>query len=212
MEYIWVIPISYILGSIPTGLILVRYLKNTDVREYGSGKIGTTNVQRTAGTSTALVVLVVDMGKGAIATLLATLVSESLVAPSVAGVMAVIGHNWPIFVGFKGGRGVATGAGSMIILAPWVALLTITSFVIVAGLSRYASLGSLAAVAVAIVGLLITGALGIYNIQHSVFGLVAGPLIIARHWDNIRRLRKGTERRLGTKAEPKNIPTDKDRN
>ncbi|MFC1967165.1 glycerol-3-phosphate 1-O-acyltransferase PlsY [Chloroflexota bacterium] len=210
-----IILIGYLAGSIPFGLLVSRRSARVDVRNIGSGKTGTTNVLRTAGKKAAVTVLLLDLGKGALAVFCAGLIvgTDYVVmsparlwlipgAQALAAMSAVIGHTWPIFTGFKGGRGVATFLGGLIVLCPPAALFGGEVLIIGAGLTRYMSLGSIA------------GAVGTYAIlapltifngfppAYLAYSLIGAIFIIIMHRDNIIRLLSGKERKLGEKFKP----------
>lgn len=212
--------IGYLWGSIPPGYWLGKLLrgKDFDIRAYGSHKTGMTNVLRTLGKIPALIVLVVDLSKGVGPVLLATHVPffyASGWGPTVAGLAALLGHCYPIFIGFRGGRGVLTGAGVLLIMSPLtlaiVALFTFSTI----GITRYVSLGSIIGALTALVcGILffIIGHndptfIGKVSLPQMVFMIVGPLLIILFHYDNIGRLLSGTERKLGQKAETEENPS-----
>lgn len=218
MSVFWFITamvIGYVIGSFPSGVVVGR-AAGVDVRQMGSGKTGATNVQRSAGWGAGAVVAVADILKGVLAVFLA----QHVFAPSshvdvtaagwmavLAGLCAVLGHNYSIFAGFKGGRGVATTGGMALALALVPALLTLPIFVLPILLTRYVSLGSIIGVtALPFMSLLIArlshGALTTVDIANFLALLVAAAAIDFSHHDNIMRLRNGTERRLGEKAKP----------
>ncbi|NPV70951.1 MAG: glycerol-3-phosphate 1-O-acyltransferase PlsY [Firmicutes bacterium] len=188
---------GYFLGSIPFGLIVGRRLGNVDVRNYGSGNIGTTNVLRVLGPAPAAVVLGFDLGKGALSALLGSRLAGSWGA-SIAAAMAVVGHSFPVWLGFRGGKSVATAAGGLLVLAPKVLLIEIALFVAVVATTRYVSLGSILAAAAVPFLFAATGS----DTPGIAYAAVAGGLVIVRHRTNIRRLLSGTENRLGKKAGP----------
>ena len=213
-RFIAVILVGYLLGSIPSGAILTKYFSKVDISKYGSGRTGATNVLRTAGKKLAAVVLLMDILKGALAVLAAGLIVGRdylvvgddfalglLVAQSLAALAAMAGHNWSIFLRFKGGRGVATFFGGLVALCPVAALFGGEVFIIGAGLSRFASLGSIA------------GAVGTYSVlipltiingfplEYLIYTLIGTIAIIVLHKDNIVRLVTGKERKIGEKAE-----------
>lgn len=208
-KFIAVVIIAYLLGSIPFGLIISKLRGGVDVREYGSGKIGATNVMRTVGTKLGILTIVLDVGKAAGAVMLAkVIVSSSVlaigsfplhwqVAQVMAGLAAVAGHNWPIFAKFKGGRGVAAYFGTLFAICPPAGILGAEVLAISALRSRYMSLGSILGI-VATWCLLIplTIAYGFPPI-YLAYGLAGVALLIYQHRDNIGRLQRGTERRLG---------------
>ena len=118
VQYLVIIPLSYVLGSIPWGFLVARISTGVDLRQYGSGKTGMSNVLRTAGGRMAMVVFILDLTKGILAVLLARAIAGSPVAEVVAALLALVGHNWSIFLGFKGGRGILTGLGSLVVMSP----------------------------------------------------------------------------------------------
>ena len=203
MEYVLVLPGAYLLGSISWGLIIGKVRRGIDVRKYGSGATGMTNVLRTLGPRMAALVLVADVAKGIVAVLLARLLTGAPLAEALAGVLVVAGHNWPVFSRFRGGRGVTTGVGSLAVMSPLAAAVAVSVFVLTVLLSRYMSLGSVLAVVVAMVALPILVATGLEPWQYLIYTCVGGPVIIWRHHGNIRRLLQGTERRIGQRVNQK---------
>ena len=210
-KFILVIVIGYLLGSIPFGLIISRRKANIDIRNYGSGRTGGTNVLRALGRKAFLMVAALDIAKGALAVVFAGLIIGSdyiiignsglgLLSQVLAGLAAVVGHIWPVFLKFKGGRGVATFMGGLIALFPIAGLLGGEAVIIGAGLSGFASLGSIIGV-VGVFAVLIPLTI-IYNlpIEYLGYALIGTLLIIFVHRDNIKRLLSGNERRLNQKA------------
>jgi glycerol-3-phosphate acyltransferase PlsY len=195
--------LGYLLGAIPFGLIIGRLTKGIDLRQYGSHRTGATNALRTLGTRAAAAVFALDVAKGVAAVLVARVVAggDPLVdwAAAVAGLAAVVGHNWSLFIGFTGGRGVATSAGALGAMSAWTLALVAPLVAVVIWRTRYVSLGSisgaLAAPAVA-AGL---AAIGAATVPAVAYALASGALVTASHADNIGRLRAGTERRIGQK-------------
>jgi glycerol-3-phosphate acyltransferase PlsY len=186
---------SYLLGSIPFGYILVRIFRGQDVRRSGSGNIGATNVARSYP-ALGIATLLLDASKGASAVLLTRILFPGQkVLAGVAALCAVAGHVFPLWLSFRGGKGVATGFGSFLMLAPKAVLLTVGVFVAVVLLFRRVSLGSIVAVALFPV---FAWWLHDYGGAEPVLGLMtsAAILIIAKHHDNLRRLRMGTETRF----------------
>ena len=221
-RFLSVIIIGYLLGSIPFGVIVAKRFAHVDIRTYGSGKIGSTNVLRTAGKKAAALVLILDILKGALAVLSAGLIVGRdymvvgdnfglglLVAQCLAALAAMAGHNWSVFLKFKGGRGVATFFGGLIALCPVAALFGGEIFIIGAGWSRFASLGSIAG-AVGTYTILIP--LTIFNgfpLEYLVYAFIGTLAIIIMHRGNIARLLSGKERKLGEKAETVDSPPPK---
>jgi glycerol-3-phosphate acyltransferase PlsY len=196
--------VSYVLGSIPFGYLLVRIFHGEDVRQSGSGNIGATNVSRKSPLLGALT-LVLDALKGSAAVGLAYFLSERMVgeimpyeAMSIAALFAVLGHVFPVWLKFRGGKGVATGLGSFIVITPKAVLIAAGIFLAIVVIFRYVSLGSV--IAVASLPLLAYGMnIGVSKTWALAPLAFACLLIIARHHDNIRRLLAGTENRMGMK-------------
>jgi glycerol-3-phosphate acyltransferase PlsY len=193
------IVLSYFIGAVPTGLVLVRLLKGEDIRQYGSGNIGTVNVLRVAGPGIAAIVLFVDIVKGLIPILLAVRGDSSHWTVVFCGIAAVAGHNWSIFLGFRGGKGIATSFGVLLGLSWVAAVVAAAVWVIAVALTRYASLGSLLGVASVPLTLWWVGA----PKEYLVFGLIAALFGIYRHRSNIQRLVSGTELRITDRGTPK---------
>ncbi|GAC1397756.1 MAG: glycerol-3-phosphate 1-O-acyltransferase PlsY [Ktedonobacteraceae bacterium] len=205
--------IGYLWGSIPSGYWMGKFLrgKNFDIREYGSKKTGATNVRRTLGNGPAAIVLVVDLSKGIGPALLARYIPSLNGAGwgiAVAGITALLGHCYPIFIGFRGGRGVLTGAGATLVISPLIFLIAAIVAIGTMVISRYVSLGSILGAFAIIVSGIIFRVLGWVSTPEVLF-LVFGPaLVILLHHDNIGRLLAGKERKLGQKeAIPDNSPT-----
>jgi len=208
-----VVILGYLLGSIPIGYLLTRRQAKVDVTAYGSGKVGATNVLRTAGRKSAAMVGTLDLLKGVVAVVLAGLIMGrgylvvgnfgfgTLVAQVLAALAAVVGHNWSVFLRFRGGRGVATFFGGLIALCPIAALVGGEIFVIGAGLTQYASLASIAGVVGAYAILVPLTIMNGFPLEYLFYALVGAVIIIVMHRDNISRLMKGKERRLGEKGE-----------
>ncbi len=194
------VPLAYLIGSLQPGLVLVRLLRGIDVREIGSGKTGTTNVLRAGGARIALASGLLDCAKGIVPVLIAQGVSDNDWTAAGAATGGLLGHMFPVFTGFRGGRGVATGAGAAGALLPWTAIVGLGVFAPVVAATRYASLGSILAVAGVVAAYGSAAALGDIPLPHLYFALVCGPLVVWMHRDNIRRLINGTERRLGESA------------
>ena len=193
---------SYLLGSIPFGYLLVRIFRGEDVRQSGSGNIGATNVSRKSP-ALGVLTLLLDALKGSFAVSLALALSRQAAQPAcravaLAALFAIIGHTFPVWLGFRGGKGVATGLGSFLLIAPTPTLLAAGIFVAVVLVYRYVSLGSV--VAVAAFPLIVW-------LKHNyggswlalAFMSTASLLIIAKHRENIRRLVAGTENRFGSR-------------
>jgi len=195
MAYI-VLVAAYLIGSLPFGYIASRIFQKADIRNLGSGNIGATNVLRVMGWRTALPVFILDMLKGAAAVLLAKAVSDETVIYLAAGFLAMIGHSFPIFLNFKGGKAAATGIGVLAVLSGWVTLSLIITAGLIVALTRYVSLGSIIGTILVPLFFWLFG----FDLPYIIFGLAAAALVTARHHENIGRLLKGTESKLGQKA------------
>jgi len=203
IEFVAVVIGSYLIGSVPSGLVIGK-LKGIDVREYGSGNIGTTNVLRTLGARYGAIVLIADVLKGVVAVLLARYIIETPTGEMAAGFAAVAGHDWSLFLKFKGGRGVATSLGGLLPMAmpaPLSGVVGLAVFVLVVLGSRYVSLASIVGSLSAVVAMAVFLGLGRVPWQYLVYIGVVVALIVYQHRDNISRLLSGTESKLGQKGE-----------
>ncbi len=201
-QYAAVIMLSYLLGSLSWGYMLLRWRLGMDVREFGSGRTGMSNVLRTGGGKAAAVVLTLDIAKGVLAVILAREIVGSHIAEVVAALVALLGHNWPVFLGFRGGRGILTALGGLSMMTPVPAAVAMAIFLITAFGSRYISLGSIVGVLAGAASLIGLALIGWYSTTYMLFAGAAAAMIIWQHRDNIRRLIKGNERRLGAPATP----------
>jgi glycerol-3-phosphate acyltransferase PlsY len=189
--------IAYLLGSIPFGYLIVRWQRGIDVRSTGSGSIGATNVMRNLGIVGFVATFLLDAGKGWLAVLLASKVtSEDPTLVAAAAFAAVLGHCFPFWLRFRGGKGVATGVGVFIAIAPWQVVLALVIFAVVVAIWRYISLGSIVGTA--------AFPILVHFMKHPPFQIVLGAagaalIIIGRHHANIARLLKGTENKVGAK-------------
>lgn len=195
MLAILLILIGYVLGAVPTGL-LVGLAAGVDVRKAGSGNIGTANVLRSAGKWAAVGTLVGDMLKGVIPVVLARVLTDNAWVVAAVGLAAVAGHCWPVFLGFKGGKGVATGSGTAVGLAPVVGLGLFAFWWAVVLVSRYTSLGAIAVMVVSPFVFLLTG----QPLPYVLYTVLGGGLVLWRHRENVRALIKGTERKVGQRS------------
>jgi glycerol-3-phosphate acyltransferase PlsY len=203
--------VAYLLGSIPTGYLAGRYLGGIDIREYGSGSTGATNVLRTIGKKTAIAVLAIDLLKGSLALLLVNLfyafVPGAILPTSwqswlitATALAAVLGHSRSIWLNFTGGKSVATSLGVLLVMNPILALGTLTAFGIVLAISRIVSLSSIsAAIAVIILTVVLEQPL-----PYVLFAAIAGVYVIVRHRSNIQRLLAGEEPKIGQKLQENN--------
>jgi len=212
-KFILVGVIGYFLGSIPFGVIVSRRVSGVDVRTYGSGKMGTTNVLRTAGGKAAALVFTLDLIKGAAAVVVAGLIFDRgylvvggfhwgiPVAQVIAALAAMAGHSRSVFLKFRGGgRGVATFFGGLAVIIPPVALFGGEIFVIGAGLTKFVSLASISAVVSTYAVLIPLTIFHRFPIEYLIYALAGTVVILIMHRDNISRLLSGTERKLGEKA------------
>jgi len=212
-KLITVVIIGYLLGAIPFGVLVARRMAKVEVTDYGSGKIGTTNVFRTVGVKAAVMVACLDLLKGGLAVLIAgVIVGESFVvvggysvgilaAQVLAALAAIAGNIGSVFLKFKGGRGVAPFLGALFVLCPVAGLFGGELLVAGALLTRYASLGSISATVGSCAILLPLTIMSGFPIEYLIYALIGTAVIIFVHRDNIARLIAGTERRLGEKAE-----------
>lgn len=195
--------IAYLIGSINSSILISKAVMGKDIRESGSGNAGATNMLRTMGKKYAIITLVIDILKGVVALLLAKLAMSFGaydVSMYIAGVAVVVGHNFPVFFGFKGGKGVATSLGVILLLDWKIGLITLAIAIVIMAISKYVSLGSIMA---AVVFMILQIAVMIINdsfdVTRLVCVLILGGLLIIRHRANIVRLLNGTENKLGSK-------------
>lgn len=203
MEYVLVALASYLMGSFPTAAVLARLARGIDIRKHGSGNPGAANALRVLGPVAFVVVFLGDFLKGFLPVLLAATLLEDPLALVLAGLCALAGHTWSIFLSFSGGRGVVTGVAALFAMAPVVAAVVTLTTVSVILLSRYVSLGSVIGAAVAVPLTALWVAFGSGRPELLLYALPGGLIVIARHRDNIQRLQQGTERRLGDPETPK---------
>jgi acyl phosphate:glycerol-3-phosphate acyltransferase len=203
---------AYLVSAFPSGVLWGRLIKGVDVRQYGSGKTGATNSLRALGWQISLLVFATDMAKGALAVGLPMLFSGMFFKENgqdntpwvvlACGLASIIGHNYSIFIGLKGGRGVACGMGQHLVITPLGFALLFLTDVWVLVFSRYVSLTSVMGCVLAEVFLVLNIWLTNLDPRYAVWGLVVPGFIIISHRDNIQRLLNGTERKLGQKAKP----------
>ncbi|NLU49244.1 MAG: glycerol-3-phosphate 1-O-acyltransferase PlsY [Syntrophomonadaceae bacterium] len=187
-----IVILAYLIGSIPFSYLVSRRFGDIDIRTRGSGNVGATNVLRTTGLKYALLAVAGDIAKGALAAWLGLVLGGQVLA-STCGAAAVIGHSWPVYLGLRGGKGVATSAGVLLVLVPKVALALLVIFVITVALLRLVSVGSLvAAIANPVMVAVLYG-----SVPLVIMALVLSAIVIWRHQSNIERLRRGSEPKLG---------------
>ncbi len=185
---------AYLLGSVPFGLVITRALGLGDLRQIGSGNIGATNVLRTGNKGAALATLLLDAGKGGIAVLIARALTGAVDAAQLAGFAAFLGHLYPVWLGFKGGKGVATFLGTLLALAWPIGLAACATWLVTAFLSRISSLSALVAAAAV--------PLWMWAFDYgtmAALGIVLAAMVIWRHKANISRILAGTEPKIGKK-------------
>jgi len=190
---------AYLLGSIPVGYLLGR-LWGVNVLDWGSGRTGGTNVLRSAGIVPALLTGALDIGKGALAVWLAGQMTGYPAAEVLAGAAVILGHNYSVFLGFRGGAGVGTSLGALGAIYPPAAIALVVLLLLLIAVTRYASLGSLIITSLMPLVLLALGIAGILSLTYISYGLLAWAIIVYAHRPNIRRLIQGTERRIEGKG------------
>jgi glycerol-3-phosphate acyltransferase PlsY len=192
MEEILAVTFGYLVGSVPFAFLLARR-GGVDLRHAGSGNVGAANVLRTSGVALAVAAMCLDVTKGALAVFLAQKLTGGPATPVAAGLAAVIGHIYPVWLRFRGGKGVATAAGVFGVLSPLALVIAAGVFVITVSVTRYISLGSVAAAAT----LAVAAGVDRAEAATAVGAIVAALVIVHRHRGNLARLAAGTERRIG---------------
>lgn len=201
LVYLIIIITAYLLGNISTSYIVAKRLAGVDIRTQGSGNAGSTNVLRTLGKKAGALTFIGDVLKGLIAVLIARFIAygvnlDNTTCAYIAVVAVVLGHNYPVFLGFKGGKGVATSLGSMLGMNPLVALLCLGFFIIIVAITKYVSLGSILGIGLSPVIMMIN-----HNTKGVLVTLFLTISVAITHKENIKRLLNGTERKLGQKKE-----------
>ena len=199
LTYLIIIVIAYLLGNISTSYIVAKRLAGVDIRTQGSGNAGSTNVLRTLGKKAGALTFVGDVLKGLIAVLIARLIAYSVhmdqsTCAYLAVVAVVLGHNYPVFLGFKGGKVVATSLGSMLGMNPLIALICLGFFIIIVAITKYVSLGSVLGIGLSPIIMLIN-----HNTKGVLITLFLTISVAITHKENIKRLLNGTERKIGEK-------------
>ena len=200
MKIALIIISCYLLGSMPFGYIVGKLFKKVDIRELGSGNIGATNVFRILGPSLASLVLIGDIGKGILSIYLVQYLNiDNLLIITIAGLAVICGHDWSLFLGFKGGKGIATTFGVVFALNPTISILALIIWGVVLVTTRYVSLSSIFAV----ISIFIFTILFRQPYEYIIFSAIILVLGIFNHKDNIKKLRSGNERKIGEKIEIK---------
>ena len=192
MVYFFLLVFAYLVGAIPTGILLTKLTGGEDLRAAGSGNIGATNVYRTAGRKLGIITLIGDCLKGILPLLVAMQYDVAGSALALIGFVALIGHCYPVYIGFKGGKGVATAVGVFLVLSPGALLLVLSQFLVVLGKWRYISLASISCAAtIPVLVLAIEKSVPMFFISFFI-----ASLVIYRHHENIDRLLAGTENKF----------------
>lgn len=200
MKIALIIISCYLLGSIPFGYIVGKLFKKVDIREYGSGNIGASNALRILGPSLASFVVIGDIGKGIFSIYLAQHFNiDNLLILTITGLAVICGHDWSLFLGFKGGKGIATTIGVVFAFNPIIALLAVTVWVIVIIITRYTSLSSI----FALISIFVFTILFKQPYEYIAFGAIILILGIFKHKENIERLKSKKERKIGEKIKIK---------
>ena len=199
LVYLIIIITAYLLGNISTSYIVAKRLAGVDIRTQGSGNAGSTNVLRILGKKAGALTFIGDVLKGLIAVLIARFIAyganlDDTTCAYIAVVAVVLGHNYPVFLGFKGGKGVATSLGSMLGMNPLVALLCLGFFIIIVAITKYVSLGSILGIGLSPVIMMLN-----HNTKGVLVTLFLTISVAITHKENIKRLLNGTERKLGQK-------------
>lgn len=192
MEELAAVACGYLVGSVPFAYLLAQR-RGIDLRRVGSGNVGATNVLRTSGAREAVIAMCLDGSKGALAVVIARTLTTGPATPVAAGLAAVIGHIYPVWLGFRGGKGVATAAGVFAVLAPLALAIASGVFVLAVWATRYISVGSIAGA----IALAVSAAAGEVPGAVAVGATIAALIIVHRHRGNLARLMSGTERRVG---------------
>jgi acyl phosphate:glycerol-3-phosphate acyltransferase len=190
VQIILVLVLAYLVGSIPSGLIIGKVFYKTDIREHGSGNLGGTNTFRTLGVKAGIAVTLADIFKGTLAASLPVLFGLDL-NPLLAGILAVIGHTYPIFAGFRGGKAVATSGGVLLFVAPWMFLTIFLVFFVTLYITKYVSLSSMLAGVCAVIYAIID-----WDIPLLIAVTLLASFVIYRHRANITRIRNNTEPKI----------------
>lgn len=192
MPWMTIPVLAYLIGSIPNGLIIGKWIYGVDIRQSGSKNIGATNAYRVLGAWPAFWVFLTDALKGVAGVLIGSYISGDPIDLIVGGLAAIIGHNWPVFLGFKGGRGVATGLGVIAVLSPMVTVIVFLIWVAIVYITRYVSVASVVAAMTVPIFMRVFGD----NYETLIFGILAAFFVIIRHKANLERLFRGEEPKI----------------
>lgn len=195
--FVVVAVVGYLLGSVPAGLVAGKLLRGVDVRDYGSGKTGVTNVLRILGPLVSVFVGMFDIAKGVVPVLIARFLVDDAYGQTVAGLAALAGHDWPLYAGFRGGRGVATSFGALLAMSPLVALALLPVGVVIAAVTRYMSVMSIAGSIITALTFVVLAVTGLQLWPYAVYAIAAAFLITVLHRENIQRLLAGREPKIG---------------
>lgn len=202
----WTVLVAYVVGATPFGFLAGK-VKGIDIREHGSGNIGATNVLRVLGKPVGITVLVLDVMKGLVPVIIAKLVSDSSLVQIATAMAAILGHNYTFWLGFKGGKGIATTGGAILPIMPWALIAAVLGWIIVLKISRYVSLASIAAALIIPLTLVVENLItGTWEWNIFGFGMFVCLLAIWKHRSNIRRLIRGEENRFAKKTSSRETP------
>ena len=198
MRIALILAVAYLIGSIPSGYLIVRATEGEDVRKTGSGGTGATNVSRSAGKGAGILTLILDVIKGVFVVFLAGILSDGLFpfadwTIAFAGVLAILGHIFPVWLRFRGGKGVATALGVFLMLEPIVVVIALVVFAITFALTRYVSLASLVAISSITIAILALTLFDPFELPNAIAALLSAGLVIFAHRANIQRLIAGSE-------------------
>ncbi len=200
-QFLVCIAVGYLVGSIPIGLVIGRVARGIDIREFGSGKIGFTNVVRTVSLRWGIVALLGDIAKGAAPVVLARLISDEPFVAMAAGLAVAVGPDWPVFAGFRGGRGVAASYGVVLALNPIAGAALLPVGIALLGVTRIVSLMSVVMAPAVAVVFVVLAALDLHPWAYAIYAIVAAVLVLVLHRENIERLLAGSEPKFGQGGE-----------
>ena len=190
--------LSYLIGAIPIGLILSKSLRGIDIRNYGSGSIGMSNIQRNLGNFPAAVVLILDMTKSFLPILYVRyFLPDPQILETISALGALTGHCWPIFAKFRGGRGVATGWGSLLILSPITGIISGIIGIPIIIMYKFISLGSIIGATSGCIYMMLLSITRYHSFEYLWYALLGNIIVVYKHKENIQRLLEGTERKIG---------------